>query len=131
MSIVTNEAEAKNGESKANGLDQEKFAGVIRIDEQEVRSHVEEVVRKSVEETLNGLLDAAADDRLCANSLLPWSNDDGPLHRPARRWHRPDDGVAPSWCYRRHGPFLVDLRKGWAGRSTCDWRSTLNTVRSL
>jgi len=58
MSIVTNEAEAKNGS------DQEKFAGVIRINEQEVRSHVEEVVRESVEETLNGLLDAEADE-LC------------------------------------------------------------------
>jgi hypothetical protein len=41
-------------ESK-NDSDQEKFAGVIHIDEQEVRSHVEEVVRESVEETLNGL----------------------------------------------------------------------------
>jgi transposase-like protein len=58
MSIVTNEAETKNDS------DQEKFAGVIRIDEQEVRSHVEEVVRESVEETLNGLLDAEADE-LC------------------------------------------------------------------
>lgn len=58
MSIVTNEVEAKNVS------DQEKFAGVIRIDEQEVRSHVEEVVRESVEETLNGLLDAEADE-LC------------------------------------------------------------------
>ena len=43
MSIVTNEAETKNDS------DQEKFAGVIRIDAQEVRSHVEEVVRESVE----------------------------------------------------------------------------------
>lgn len=58
MSIVTNEAETKNDS------DQEKFAGVIRIDEQEVRSHVEEVVRESVEETLNCLLDAEADE-LC------------------------------------------------------------------
>lgn len=58
MSIVTNEAETKNDS------DQEKFAGVIRINEEEVRSHVEEVVRVSVEETLNGLLDAEADE-LC------------------------------------------------------------------
>ena len=34
---------------------------VIQIDEQQIRSHVEEVVRSSVEETLNGLLDAEAD----------------------------------------------------------------------
>ena len=37
---------------------------VIRVDEQELRGHVDEVVRTSVEETLNGLLDAEA-DRLC------------------------------------------------------------------
>jgi len=37
---------------------------VIKIDEGKVRQHVDEVVRKSVEETLNGLLDAEADE-LC------------------------------------------------------------------
>jgi transposase-like protein len=37
---------------------------VFQIDEAQIRSHVEEVVRSSVEETLNGLLDAEA-DRLC------------------------------------------------------------------
>jgi transposase-like protein len=37
---------------------------VIAVDERELRSHVSEVVRQSVEETLNGLLDAEA-DALC------------------------------------------------------------------
>jgi len=37
---------------------------VIQVDEQELRGHLDEVVRASVEETLNGLLDAEA-DRLC------------------------------------------------------------------
>ena len=41
-----------------------KFSEVIRIDEGKVRQHVEEVVRASVEETLNGLLEAEADE-LC------------------------------------------------------------------
>ena len=41
-----------------------KFSEVIRIDEVKVRQHVEEVVRSSVEETLNGLLEAEADE-LC------------------------------------------------------------------
>jgi transposase-like protein len=41
-----------------------KFSEVIRIDEGKVRQHVEEVVRSSVEETLNGLLEAEADE-LC------------------------------------------------------------------
>jgi transposase-like protein len=41
-----------------------KFSEIIRIDEGKVRQHVEEVVRSSVEETLNGLLEAEADE-LC------------------------------------------------------------------
>jgi len=38
--------------------------GVIRVEEEKIRSHVGEVVRKTVEETLNGLLQAEADE-LC------------------------------------------------------------------
>lgn len=38
--------------------------GVIRVDEKELRGHLDEVVRTSVEETLNSMLDAEA-DRLC------------------------------------------------------------------
>ena len=37
---------------------------MVQVDEAQIRGHVEEVVRKSVEETLNGLLDAEA-DQLC------------------------------------------------------------------
>jgi transposase-like protein len=40
------------------------FRDVIRVDEAQVRAHVDELVRASVEETLNGLLDAEADE-LC------------------------------------------------------------------
>jgi transposase-like protein len=40
------------------------FAGVIRIEEDKIRSHVDEVVRQTVEQTLNGLLEAEADE-LC------------------------------------------------------------------
>jgi putative transposase len=40
------------------------FAGVIRIEEEKIRSHVDEVVRETVEQTLNGLLEAEADE-LC------------------------------------------------------------------
>jgi transposase-like protein len=38
--------------------------GALRVDEGKLRSHVDEVVRSSVEETLNGLLDAEA-NRIC------------------------------------------------------------------
>jgi putative transposase len=37
---------------------------VVQVDEEQIRSHVDEVVRSSVEATLNGLLDAEA-DQLC------------------------------------------------------------------
>ena len=40
------------------------FQDVIRIDEEKIRGHVDEVVRETVEETLNGLLEAEADE-LC------------------------------------------------------------------
>ena len=38
--------------------------GVIRIEEEKIRAHVGEVVRETVEQTLNGLLQAEADE-LC------------------------------------------------------------------
>jgi hypothetical protein len=52
MSIVTDQASG------------ERFSGVIKIEEEKIRSHVDGVVRASVEETLNGLLEAEADE-LC------------------------------------------------------------------
>src|SRR5450432_3057012 len=42
----------------------ENFEGVIRIEEGKIRSNVDQVVRETVEQTLNGLLQAEADD-LC------------------------------------------------------------------
>ena len=42
----------------------EKPGKILRIDEEEVRGHLDRVVRESVEETLNTLLDEEA-DRLC------------------------------------------------------------------
>ena len=41
-----------------------KLEGVIRVNEGEIRSHLDEVVRRSVEDTLNGLLEAEA-EQLC------------------------------------------------------------------
>jgi putative transposase len=42
----------------------DSFREVIRIDEGQIKSHVDQVVRESVEQTLNDLLDAEA-DALC------------------------------------------------------------------
>ena len=39
----------------------EALAGAIRVDERQLRGHIDEAVRSSVEETLNGLLEAEAD----------------------------------------------------------------------
>ena len=42
----------------------ENLDGMLRIEEEKIRSHVGEVVRQTVEQTLNGLLEAEADE-LC------------------------------------------------------------------
>jgi putative transposase len=42
----------------------EALTGAIRVDEQQIRGHIDQAVRSSVEETLNGLLEAEA-DALC------------------------------------------------------------------
>ena len=46
----------------------ENFEGVIRIEEGKIRSHVDQVVRETVEQTLNGLLQAEADELWCVSS---------------------------------------------------------------
>jgi len=51
-----------NDDSEFTGV--EKFAGVVRVDDGQLRSHVDGVVRETVEQTLNTLLDAEA-DALC------------------------------------------------------------------
>src|ERR687883_136160 len=46
------------------GDDTPAALGALRVDEAKLKGHVDEVVRSSVEETLNGLLDAEA-DQIC------------------------------------------------------------------
>lgn len=64
----------------------ETFQGVIRLDEGQVRSHVDQVVRESVEQTLNGLLQAEA-DRLCGADRYERSPDriDSRAGHPSKR----------------------------------------------
>ena len=50
--------------SDLSGAMETPLAGAVRVDEGVVRDHLGELVRTSVEETLNGLLDAEA-DALC------------------------------------------------------------------
>jgi hypothetical protein len=49
--------------------DQQQSQCVIRVEEEQLRSHVGEVVRQTVEQTLNGLLEAQADE-LCGASVM-------------------------------------------------------------
>ena len=53
---------------------------VIRIDESEIRGHLDEMVRGTVEETLNALLDAEANSKMQLTSgyaMLPASSVSG------------------------------------------------------
>ena len=54
--------------------DSKKLGNVISINETEVKDHLGEIVRSTVEETLNGLLDAEADD-LCQDKRYERSED--------------------------------------------------------
>jgi transposase-like protein len=56
------------------------LAGAIRADEKQLRGHIDEAVRTSVEETLNGLLDAEA-DRICGAQRYERSADRSILER--------------------------------------------------
>ena len=58
------------------GQEVAKLSQVIQIDEGKIQAHLGEVVRSTVEETLNALLDAEA-DRLCRAEP---SGTNGPRH---------------------------------------------------
>lgn len=61
---------------------------VIQVDEQQIRSHVEEVVRSSVEETLNGLLNAEADQCTDSGELCELLRREGLYFSSLARWRR-------------------------------------------
>lgn len=48
-------------DNKKESKSEESVSKIIQINEGEIRSHVDGIVRKSVEETINGMLDAEAD----------------------------------------------------------------------
>lgn len=56
--------------------------GALRVDEGKLKNHVDEVVRSSVEETLNGLLDAEA-EHICRAQGYERS----PERADSRAWH--------------------------------------------
>jgi len=64
MPEVLKEVSTESSEALSEAAQKRESLGVIRIDEAAVRSHLGAMVRSSVEETLNALLDAEA-DALC------------------------------------------------------------------
>ena len=82
-----------------------KLEGVIPADEREVRSHVDEVVRQSVEETLNGLLEAEA-EQLCRAKRYERSAEPDSL---AARRPKLLGGTAWLGTFILHSATLVDL----------------------
>jgi hypothetical protein len=76
------------------------LGNVITIDDERIKSHLDRVVRGSVEETLNALLDAEA-DRLCN----------------AQRYERTE-----ARCDTRAGHYERKLQTK-AARSSCGYRS--------
>src|SRR5262249_54400421 len=60
---------------------------VITIDDERIKSHLDRVVRGTVDETLNALLDAEA-DRLCDNRGLAQSSDRARAPVCLSRWDR-------------------------------------------
>ena len=60
---------------EGNAKHEQELKKVIRIDEGRIQEHLDEKVRQSVEETLNALLDAEADElckaKRCAKPR-PW-----------------------------------------------------------
>lgn len=59
--------QAKETASMAGLAGSVRSGKMLKVDEAQVRSHVGEVVRQSVEETLNGRLEAEADQLCGAN----------------------------------------------------------------
>jgi hypothetical protein len=83
---------------------------VVQIDEGRIQAHLDEVVRSTVEETLNALLDAEA-DRSCG------------VRKYERSEGRKDTRVVKFWAWER--------RKAYhRGESTCLYCSAKRILRS-
>ena len=80
---------------------------VIRIDESEIRGHLDKMVRGTVEETLNSLLDAEA-DAMCKAQRYERSPDrvDTRAGHYTRKLHT-KAGVSPS---HKIGPWITEVR---------------------
>ena len=73
------------------------MSNVIRIDDGEIRGHLTEIVRGTVEETLNAMLDAEADE-LC-NAQRYEHSPDRVIWIRFQNWRSPPEGTGPPGDY--------------------------------
>jgi transposase-like protein len=97
----------------------ETFQGVIRLDEGPIRQHVDQVVRESVEQTLNGLLEAEA-DQLCRAGRYERSADrlDTRAGHSSRRLQTPAGAVTLQVPRRRSLPFETQIIERYRRRES-------------
>lgn len=102
-----------------DGVKCEEFAEVIRVDERKVRQHVEEIVRQSVEETLNGLLEAEADE-LCGAKRYERSVErlDTRAGHYERKFHTKAGEVALKMPRLRNMPFETQIIERYRRRES-------------
>jgi putative transposase len=97
----------------------ENFEGVIRIAEGKIRSHVDQVVRETVEQTLNGLLQAEADE-LCGAKRYARSPErlDTRAGHYDRRLHTQAGEVTLSVPRLRNLPFETEIIERYRRRES-------------
>jgi putative transposase len=97
----------------------ENFEGVIRIEEGKIRSHVDQVVRETVEQTLNGLLQAEADE-LCGAKRYARSPErlDTRAGHYDRRLHTQAGEVTLSVPRLRNLPFETEIIERYRRRES-------------
>jgi len=102
----------KDGEGK-------RLSDVIRVDQAEVKAHLGEMVRQSVEETLNEMLQAEA-DRLCRAKRYERSADraDTRAGHYERRLHTKAGGVTLKVPKLRTLPFETEIIERYRRRES-------------
>ena len=61
IETTLNKSHKETGYGKCNAKNEKSISGAIKIDEKEIGDHLNQLVRQSVEDTINSLLGAEAD----------------------------------------------------------------------
>ena len=114
------------------GGDSAALSGAIRIDEKQLRGHIDEAVRSSVEETLNALLDAET-DRICGAGRYERSAGRGRflgrILRPEAADHIRRELVPEGGCFsRRSIHCVVRVRCNVPITSRANWTVSAVTI---